>query len=155
MPRRIAIALLLAAFACLAGAEITPEQETQMGARLARETRAGVLAIDSPLVQQYVERLGSRIAPRLPGQRFQYTGECRSQLADGAACAASSECASGSCEGQGCGPEPTGTCVAKARRCTKDRRAFCGCDGKTFHGSSSCPGARYQATGACPGAGTP
>jgi hypothetical protein len=87
---------------------------------------------------------------RCPGKRFQYSGECRAQLADGAPCAASSECASGSCEGQGCGAEPTGTCVAKARRCTKDRRAFCGCDGKTFHGSGTCPGARYQATGACP-----
>jgi hypothetical protein len=86
---------------------------------------------------------------RCAGQRYQYKGECRSQLADGAKCAAGAECASGVCEGQGCGAEPTGTCAPAKRRCTKDRRSYCGCDGKTFFGSGSCPGARYSAEGAC------
>jgi hypothetical protein len=86
---------------------------------------------------------------RCPNQRFQYRSECRSQLADGAKCADGAECASGVCEGQGCGAEPTGTCSPAKRRCTKDRRAYCGCDGKTFFGSGSCPGARYAAAGEC------
>jgi hypothetical protein len=88
---------------------------------------------------------------RCPGKRYQHTGECRVALADGAACATAAECASGSCEGQGCGPDPTGTCAPASRRCTKDRRAFCGCDGKTFYGSGTCPGQRYQAAGPCAG----
>jgi hypothetical protein len=86
---------------------------------------------------------------RCPGKRFSHRGECRSELADGAKCAESTECKSGVCEGQGCGSEPTGTCAPAKRRCTKDRRAYCGCDGQTFFGSGTCPGARYSAAGEC------
>jgi hypothetical protein len=67
---------------------------------------------------------------------------------DGAHCNAAMECASGVCEGQGCGPGQ-GVCAAKQRICTEDMAEFCGCDGKVFRGSSSCPSQRYENTGAC------
>ncbi len=73
---------------------------------------------------------------------------------DGAACQAADECASGVCEGQGCDANQPGTCMARQRACTRDLRAYCGCDGVTFKTSGSCPGRRYQARGACP-ASTP
>lgn len=69
--------------------------------------------------------------------------------AAGAACLEHSDCENGVCEGLGCGPEMPGTCAAQ-RPCTRDLRAFCGCDGVTFFTSSSCPRQRYQSSGACP-----
>ena len=42
-----------------------------------------------------------------------------------------------------------GKCAPKNRACTKDLRAYCGCDGQTFKASGSCPGQRYSAKGAC------
>src|SRR5688572_11076476 len=62
---------------------------------------------------------------------------------DGGPCLASSECASGVCEGQGCGPDQPGACAPKTRGCTRDRRQYCGCDGVTFFSSGSCPGQRF------------
>jgi hypothetical protein len=70
--------------------------------------------------------------------------------ADGAQCYVATECASGVCEGLGCGADTPGTCAPAKRGCTKDRRAYCGCDGITFYGSGSCPGKRYAAKAACP-----
>lgn len=70
--------------------------------------------------------------------------------ADGAACLAASECASGVCEGQGCDAATPGTCAPRSRACTRDLRAYCGCDGKTFHTSGSCPGQRFSSKGECP-----
>lgn len=70
---------------------------------------------------------------------------------EGGACSAAGDCASGVCEGKGCdGSGPV--CVAKARMCTKDLRAYCGCDGRTFRTSGSCAGRPYAARGACPSA---
>lgn len=68
----------------------------------------------------------------------------------GAQCQAASECESGVCEGEGCGDTP-GTCAPAQRACTRDLRAYCGCDGKTFRASGSCPGQRYSAKAECPG----
>ena len=70
--------------------------------------------------------------------------------ADGASCLEASECASGTCEGQGCGDDQPGTCAPKARGCTRDLRPYCGCDGQTFRTSGSCPGKRFSARAACP-----
>lgn len=70
--------------------------------------------------------------------------------ADGAPCLASVECTSGVCEGEGCGPSQPGKCAARSRACTRDLRAYCGCDGKTFRASGSCPGQRFSAKGECP-----
>ena len=72
----------------------------------------------------------------------------------GGACDDGSDCASGLCEGQGCGAAG-GHCADPARVCTADVVAYCGCDGVTFDGSSSCPGRRYASTGACAAAGLP
>jgi hypothetical protein len=90
-----------------------------------------------------------------PGTRYQHRGACTAAgsgaaLPAGASCLAGTECASGVCEGKGCGADAPGVCAATSRRCTRDRRAFCGCDGKTFFGSSSCPGGRYAKSGSCP-----
>ncbi|MFP6685626.1 MAG: hypothetical protein VB934_12975 [Polyangiaceae bacterium] len=67
----------------------------------------------------------------------------------GAACSTGAHCRSGVCEGMGCGPDE-GRCAAAKRMCTRDLRAYCGCDGVTFHNSGSCPGARYAHPGLCP-----
>ena len=69
--------------------------------------------------------------------------------AEGASCLSGSDCASGVCEGAGCGDDQPGTCAAAQRACTRDYAAYCGCDGQTFHGSGSCPGQRYSARGEC------
>ncbi len=83
------------------------------------------------------------------GARYAARGAC-APLADGAACLADGDCASGVCEGQGCGPDEPGVCAPKSRACTKDLRPYCGCDGQTFRTSGSCPGRRYAAKGECP-----
>jgi hypothetical protein len=70
--------------------------------------------------------------------------------ADGAACKVGTDCASGTCEGQGCGDDALGHCASANRGCTRDRREFCGCDHHIFFGSSSCPGQRYLTKGKCP-----
>ncbi|MFT3700295.1 MAG: hypothetical protein QM831_44535 [Kofleriaceae bacterium] len=69
---------------------------------------------------------------------------------DGEQCFGNAECASGACEGLGCDQVHPGTCARTKRICTRDRRPYCGCDGKTFFSSSTCPGARYSAKGQCP-----
>jgi len=84
-----------------------------------------------------------------PGARYEFVGACDRRKADGASCLAGAECASGVCEGQGCGNDTPGTCMPAARRCTRDLRPYCGCDGKTFRTSGSCPGQRYAAKGEC------
>jgi hypothetical protein len=84
-----------------------------------------------------------------PGARYEFVGSCEDGKPDGAACLGNDECTSGSCEGQGCGDDAPGTCVPKARRCTRDLRPYCGCDGKTFRTSGTCPGQRYSKKGEC------
>jgi len=69
----------------------------------------------------------------------------------GAACDTAADCETGVCEGEGCAPG-RGRCAAKNRSCTRDRRAYCGCDGNTFYSSGSCPGRRFASRGIC-GAG--
>ncbi|MBK9031737.1 MAG: hypothetical protein IPL61_10500 [Myxococcales bacterium] len=66
----------------------------------------------------------------------------------GAACDLHGDCASGVCEGQGCGPGQ-GVCAAADRMCTMDAASYCGCDGQTFTASGSCPGQRYADRGEC------
>ncbi len=83
-----------------------------------------------------------------PGARYQFPGECEARP-EGQSCLDGAECASGVCEGQGCGDDAPGTCAPKGRACTKDLRPYCGCDGKTFKTSGSCPGRRYAAKGSC------
>ena len=84
-----------------------------------------------------------------PGARYEFAGRCEDPRPDGAACLAASDCASGVCEGQGCGADAPGVCAAKARACTRDLRPYCGCDGATFRASGSCPGRRYASKGEC------
>jgi hypothetical protein len=84
-----------------------------------------------------------------PGKRYSSPGECGSALADGSPCTSGPQCASGICEGEGCGDDKPGTCMAKDRQCTMDLRQYCGCDGKTHQGSGSCPSLRFAKRGAC------
>lgn len=64
-------------------------------------------------------------------------------------CQTDADCHGGVCEGHGCGPDQPGTCAPVDRICTRDSRAYCGCDGQTFRASGSCPGRRYAAEGEC------
>ena len=64
--------------------------------------------------------------------------------ADGESCLTGDDCASGICEGIGCGDDMPGTCMARMRPCTKDLRPMCDCEGNTFQASSSCPGRRVE-----------
>ena len=88
--------------------------------------------------------------PRAPGTPPVATG-----ADDGAACLAAADCASGVCEGVGCGADTPGVCMPALRACTRDLRTYCGCDGATFQASGSCPGQRHQDGSACAGAPTP
>jgi hypothetical protein len=67
-------------------------------------------------------------------------------------CLRDADCGDGVCEGQGCGDDQPGSCVAKSRMCTRDSRPYCGCDGQTFRASGTCPGRRYASEGECSGA---
>ena len=86
-----------------------------------------------------------------PGQRYASRGTCEGDApkADGEACLEGAQCASGVCEGEGCGPKAPGVCAPAQRACPRDLRSYCGCDGKTFRGSGSCPGRRFQTKGEC------
>jgi hypothetical protein len=84
-------------------------------------------------------------APTPPSKRQPGVGSGR---ADGTACSTSSQCASGICEGMGCGWNQ-GKCAPAQRSCTRDLRVFCGCDGKDFQGSSTCPGRVFRHPGSC------
>ncbi|MDX2022541.1 MAG: hypothetical protein SF187_20055 [Deltaproteobacteria bacterium] len=52
----------------------------------------------------------------------------------------------GRCEGSSC--SGLWKCVTEVA-CTADIVSYCGCDGKTFEGSSTCAGKAYLAKGAC------
>lgn len=90
-----------------------------------------------------------RASGSCPGRRYSHRGECGAPRAAGAACAADDQCASGICEGQGCGEQETGVCAAAGRMCTADVVPYCGCDGKTFGASSGCPQRRFAHRGKC------
>ncbi len=77
-------------------------------------------------------------------------GGGKTLAAVGAACDTAADCETGVCEGEGCAPG-RGRCAAKNRRCTRDRRAYCGCDGNTFYSSGSCPGRRFASRNVCAG----
>lgn len=77
---------------------------------------------------------------------YKNRGKCAASTP--AECRKSADCPSGQVCAGGAGCEAKWTCQAP-RPCTKDLREFCGCDGKTFRGSSTCPGKKYKKTGAC------
>lgn len=95
-----------------------------------------------------------RTSGSCPGRRFAHRGKCENgppavpatgSKANGDACAAGAECASGICEG----PCDAGQCVPKERACTRDLVTYCGCDGTEFQSSGSCAGRLYQRRGRC------
>ena len=71
-------------------------------------------------------------------------------LAVGQPCLDGGECQSGVCEGQGCGVDQPGHCVAATRACHGAEQPFCGCNGETFNAPADCPGQPYMRRGACP-----
>ncbi|HTJ42618.1 MAG TPA: hypothetical protein VL463_11020 [Kofleriaceae bacterium] len=96
-----------------------------------------------------------------PGRRFAHRGACtptnqgpppppaNQKKHAGEACLAGDDCDSGLCEGEGCGADAPGRCADVAKKCTRDRRPFCGCDNQTFMTSGTCPGRRYAHKGKC------
>lgn len=78
-------------------------------------------------------------------------GDEQTARAPGDDCTDGTQCSSGICEGEGCGDDTPGKCIAADRMCTRDARSYCGCDGKTFVGSGTCPGQRFASAGACEG----
>jgi hypothetical protein len=80
---------------------------------------------------------------------YAYVGACRGgNQPAGGHCDVDADCASGTCEGMGCGPYE-GVCADNSRDCTEDEYEYCGCDGTVFQSSSSCAGARYTYTEEC------
>jgi hypothetical protein len=71
------------------------------------------------------------------------------RLPAGEVCFDGGECESGVCEGEGCGTNQPGTCVASGRVCKGPIETFCGCDGETFRAPRDCPGQPYAKRGAC------
>lgn len=72
------------------------------------------------------------------------------KLGTNSPCRTGTECASGICEGKGCGEDALGRCSsATGRICPTDLVLYCSCDGQTFEGSSGCPGQRYAHVGSC------
>ncbi len=67
----------------------------------------------------------------------------------GAACQEHADCASGMCEGEGCGEANPGVCAPEQRACTRDLRQYCGCDGQTFQAGGNCPRQRFEYKGPC------
>ena len=93
-------------------------------------------------------REGDPVRPEHAGPTDKGNPPPARQLADGSACSNGGECASGTCEGMGCGPGQ-GRCMPAQRACTRDLRLYCGCDGKEFRASGSCPGQVFLHPGAC------
>lgn len=71
------------------------------------------------------------------------------RLAAGESCFDGGECESGVCEGEGCGTNQPGVCVAAGRVCRGPEESFCGCDGGTFRAPRDCPGQPYARRGSC------
>lgn len=71
------------------------------------------------------------------------------RVPDGEACYGAGECASGVCEGEGCGVEQPGKCVAASRACSASEQVFCSCAGQAFRAPGDCPAQRFSRRGAC------
>ena len=71
------------------------------------------------------------------------------RVPDGEACYGPGECASGVCEGEGCGVDQPGKCVAASRACSASEQVFCSCAGQTFRAPGDCPAQRFSRRGAC------
>jgi len=87
-------------------------------------------------------------APPAPVAQQPAPAPTEARRPDGQSCSSPADCASGVCEGQGCG-ENMGTCVSSQRMCTTDLVPYCGCDGKSFFASSGCPGRLFERRGEC------
>ncbi|MEZ4408406.1 MAG: hypothetical protein R3A52_18320 [Polyangiales bacterium] len=79
------------------------------------------------------------------------TGACVDAGPPPRTCRASSDCPAGYlCAGaEGCDVPWTCRSYADVGGCTADVSPFCGCDGRTFMGSSTCPGQPFAHRGAC------
>ena len=71
------------------------------------------------------------------------------RVPDGEACYGAGECASGVCEGEGCGVDQPGKCVAASRACSASEQVYCSCAGQAFRAPGDCPAQRFSRRGAC------
>jgi hypothetical protein len=71
------------------------------------------------------------------------------RLPDGEVCFEGAECASGVCEGEGCGVNQPGRCMPASRTCSSREEEFCSCEGQTFRAPRDCPGQPIARRGPC------
>jgi hypothetical protein len=83
-----------------------------------------------------------------PGRKLAHRGPCKAPPPGPKVCTTSADCPKGqSCDGaEGC--DAIWTCQPP-RACLRNRVPFCGCDNRTFYGSSSCPNRKYAHRGPC------
>lgn len=106
----------------------------------------GSASVDTPPAVPSVEPPFVEVAADAPPP----TDDATTVTGDGASCLTGSDCASGTCEGVGCGDDTPGTCKSQLRLCTMDMRPMCDCEGNNFEASSTCPGRRTQTVSSCP-----
>ena len=136
---------LAAQIACVTETEQADPKPTAQEVTAEAKRRAQAQAAERVAQEKVASAMGAAsTTPAAPAEEAP-SGDKRP---DGAACDNAGQCAGGVCEGKGCGPGE-GVCASRERICTKDHRAYCGCDGKTFYGSGSCPGGRYVARRPC------
>ena len=84
-----------------------------------------------------------------PPERYAHRGPCGPADAPrGRTCTSTEQCAKGeTCQGAA-GCTTAWTCMP-ARPCTRDLVPYCGCDGKSFQGSSTCPPRPFARRGRC------
>jgi hypothetical protein len=147
MPMRLfSLLAAVALAACTPQPKPAPQPTSPTLTAIAPETRDPGVVEDKRPLQEGPPPTGSGSAGAGAGSDI-VRGETGKP--DGSQCLLSTECASNECEGQGCSNDKPGTCAPSKRMCTRDRRSYCGCDGKSFFASGTCPGRRYAARNAC------
>lgn len=116
-----------------------PTEEVYQPGPEIRERPAGGGASAAP-----AHDAGSRLAAQGDGGPV-----ASARLPAGEPCFDGGECESGICEGEGCGTNQPGRCVAAGRTCKGPEETFCACDGETFRAPRDCPGQAYAKRGTC------
>lgn len=142
--RHLLVAALIAASGCPAAPpqQVPPTEEVYApGPAIQEGGGGGPAASELPVAARDA---GSRLAVTEDGGRA-----ASARLPAGEPCFDGGECESGVCEGEGCGTNQPGACVAAGRTCRGPEETFCACDGETFRAPRDCPGQPYAKRGTC------